>query len=86
MLEETIKDLLEDISEYYKENDWLVIKKFLLRYSHPSIRKNFSTRHEKTKKHTLNKYELEIINYYNTKHGVRLVLNEKDKHTENFKN
>lgn len=86
MLDKTIKELLEDISEYYTENDWLVIKKFLLRYSHPSVRKNFSTRHEKTKKHTLNKYELEIINYYNTKYGVRLVLNEKDKHTENFKN
>ena len=45
-----IVELIEEIGEYYEGNDWLVIKKYLLRYLKPEIRRNFSTRNSKTKK------------------------------------
>ena len=82
MIEEQVLDLIHDIAEFYKEDNWLTVKKFLVRYSHPEIRKNFSTRHDKTKKHTINTYEQNIINYYEEKYSVRLKLYEKDKHKE----
>ena len=82
MIEEQVLDLIHDIAEFYKENNWLTVKKFLVRYSHPEIRRNFSTRHDKTKKHAINTYEQNIINYYEEKYSVRLKLYEKDKHKE----
>ena len=82
MIDVKIKELLEDLSEYYKENNWLIVKKFLLKYLHPDLRKNFTTRHHKTKKHTLNEFEIRIISYYYDKFNVRLELYEEDKHKE----
>ena len=82
MIEEQVLELIHDIAEFYKEDNWLTVKKFLVRYSHPEIRKNFSTRNDKTKKHTVNTYEQSIINYYEEKYSVRLKLYEKDKHKE----
>lgn len=75
-----IIELLEDLNEYYKEDDWLIVKKFLLKYLHPDIRKKFSTRNNKTKKHILNDFENKIINYYCNNFNIRLRLYEKDKH------
>lgn len=80
MIDTKIIELLEDLSEYYKENDWLVVKKFLLKYLHPDLRKKFTTRHHKTKKHTLNDFENKVINYYYDRFNVRLELYEKDRH------
>lgn len=82
MIEDKVLELIDDIAEFYKDDNWLTVKKFLLRYSHPEARKNFSTRHDKTKKHTINTYEQSIINYYEEKYSVRLKLYEKDKHKE----
>ena len=79
-MNENIVELLEDLSEYYKDNNWLTVKKFLLKYLHPDVRKLFSTRHPKTKKHTLNKFEIKVIDYYYINYNVRLELYEKDKH------
>ena len=86
MIEEQVLELIHDIAEFYKEDNWLTVKKFLVRYSHPKLRKNFSTRHDKTKKHTINTYEQNIINYYKEKYSVRLRLHEKDKHEEQVNN
>jgi hypothetical protein len=82
MLDIKIIELLEDLSEYYKEDNWLTVKKFLLKYLHPDIRKQFTTRHSKTKKHSLNAFEIEIINYYYNRFNVRLKLYEEDTHKE----
>lgn len=79
-MNEKISELLEDLNEYYKDNNWLIVKKFLLKYLHPDIRKKFTTRHHKTKKHTLNSFEEEIIKYYHDRFDIRLELYEKDKH------
>ena len=79
-MNEKIFELLEDLNEYYKEDNWLTVKKFLLKYLHPDFRKQFSTRNSKTKKHTLNKFENKVIDYYYINYNVRLKLYEKDKH------
>lgn len=73
---EKIVELIKEIGPYYKGHDWLVIKKYLLRYLHPSIRKNFSTRENKTKKHTINEFESIIIDLYYKIFQVKLVLDE----------
>lgn len=82
---DNITELLEEIGEFYKGNDWLLIKKYLLRYLKPVIRKNFSTRDSKTKKHIINSYEEKIINLYYKTFNVKLVLDETKQH-KNIKN
>ena len=71
-----IIELIEEIGPYYKGNDWLVIKKYLLRYLNPDIRRCFSTRDNKSKKHSLNDFEIEIIKLYFKTFNVELVLDE----------
>ena len=73
---EKITELIEEIGPYYKGSDWLVIKKYLLRYLNPEIRKSFSTRNAKSKKHSLNDFEMEIIKLYFKKFNTKLVLDE----------
>ena len=74
-----IKELIEEIGPYYAGHDWLVVKKYLLRYLNPSIRKNFSTRDVKNKKHKINEYEKIIIDLYYNLYSVKLVLDETKK-------
>lgn len=76
---EKITELLKEIGEYYNGNDWLLVKKYLLRYLNPMIRKNFSTRDSKTKKHIINSYEEKIIKLYSDKFNIKLVLDESKK-------
>lgn len=82
MIEKEIIELIDEIFFYYKDDNWLVVKKYLLRYSNPSIRKNFTTRHPKTKKHTVNLYEKEIINYCYENYNILLRLYDEDKHSQ----
>lgn len=76
---EKVKYLLDEIGEFYKDNDWLVVKKYILRYLNPAIRKYFSTRHIKSKKHTINKFDQKAIDYYYQKFNIKLVLDESKK-------
>jgi hypothetical protein len=77
---EKIEELILEIGAFYEGNDWLVVKKYILKYLHPTIRKNFSTRNAKTKKHTLSLYDKEVIDLYYEHFKVRLILNEKNTH------
>ena len=77
---EKVKELLDEIGEFYKDNDWLIVKKYILRYLNPEIRKYFSTRNEKSKKHTINKFDQKAIDYYYNKFSVKLVLDETKRH------
>ena len=77
---EKIIELIEELLEFYKEDDWLILKKYLLRYLHPDIRKYFSTRNSYTKKHKLNSFELSLIEYINSEYKHNLELKEKDTH------
>ena len=79
---ESILELLDEILEYYSENNWLVVKKYVLKYSHPDLRKNFSTRHPKSKKHSINNFEKNIIKYCNNNYNINLVLRKEDTHEE----
>ena len=82
-----IFSLIEELIEFYKGDDWLVIKKYILRYSRPETRKNFSTRNSKTKKHTLNNFEINLINYCKSCYNINLILYKKDTHEcENMNN
>ena len=42
-----IEELISEIGEVYKESDWLVVKKYILKFSSPKHRKFFSTRDPK---------------------------------------
>ena len=77
---EKVKELLDEIGEFYKDNDWLIVKKYILRYLNPEIRKYFSTRNKKSKKHTINKFDQKAIDYYYNKFSVKLVLDETKRH------
>jgi len=79
---EKILELIEELIEFYHDEDWLVVKKYLLRHAHPMIRKNFSTRHPKSKKHTLNEFEIELLKYCQEKFKVSLKLKEENTHYE----
>ena len=45
-------------------DDWLSMKKYLLRSLPADVRSHFSTRDPKTKKQNLNEFEIEIIKRY----------------------
>lgn len=77
-----IIELFEELIDVYKDNDWLVIKKYILRYSHPTIRKYFSTRNEKTLKQSLNSFEISFIKFCQDNYGLELILAEEDTHYE----
>ena len=59
-------------------DDWVTIKKQIMKYLPPKIRKNFSTRDQKTKEQSINDFEKELINYYKGLTGVSLVLRTLD--------
>ncbi len=72
-------ELADEIGDVYQGNDWLVVKKYILKYLNPTYRRRFSTRDEKTKKHTINDFENSLINYYQQQFNVRLELDEEKK-------
>ena len=61
MIGEDIKVILEEINCVYKEKDWLVVKKYILKSVSPQKRKNFSRRNYLSKKHSINNYEKTLI-------------------------
>ena len=52
------------------EDDWIVIKKHLLRALPVNLRELFSKRCEKTKKPTLNEFEQTLIDIYKDRTGI----------------
>lgn len=76
---ETAEDLMFELGEYYNGNDWLVVKKYILKYLYPDLRKKFSTRDKKTHKHTINEYENYLIDIYEKRFNIRLELHESKK-------
>jgi hypothetical protein len=81
-IDKEIIELLEDLNQFYKDDNWLTVKKFLVRYLNPILRKKFTTRNFKTKKHTLNLFEKEIITYYYKSFNIQLRLYDEDLHKE----
>ena len=79
IVKQKVEDLALEIGEVYQENDWLVVKKYILKYLNPKYRKVFSKRNVKTKTHILNSFEIDLINFYEKKFNVRLLLDEDKK-------
>ena len=81
-VKEDYDNIISEIGEVYKGNNWLIVKKYLTTYLKPKNRKLLSTRHHKSKKHTLNKFEVKLINEYEKKYKIKLLLKEEDTHKE----
>jgi hypothetical protein len=54
-------------------DDWVTIKKIMLRSLHPDLRKSFSTRDPKTKEQWLNEFEKQLIIKYKEITGITLI-------------
>ena len=76
------QELAKEIGDVYQGSDWLVVKKYVLKYLNPKFRKFFSKRDDRTKKHTINNFESNLIDFYENKFNIRLVLDE-DKQYKN---
>ena len=66
-------------------DDWVEIKKLVMKQVAPSHRKVFSRRDQKTKNHPpLNQFENEMKELYKEISGVELVLRELDERREMY--
>tara|TARA_R110002074_G_scaffold82522_2_gene184464 strand:- start:184 stop:468 length:285 start_codon:yes stop_codon:yes gene_type:complete len=65
-------------------DDWVTIKKEIMKGLHPRLRRNFSTRNPKTKEQSLNNFEKDIITYYKGLTGITLKLRSLDERREMF--
>ena len=70
-----IIEQLEIVSSYAVDcDDWVTIKKEVMRGIPPALRKFFSTRHPKTKEQWLNPFEMQLIEIYQGMTGTALIL------------
>lgn len=70
-----ILDEMTEIATYLDDcDDWMVLKKLLLRSIPSELRRLFSTRDPVTKKQSLNAFEVKIIEEYYKRTGVTLEL------------
>jgi len=65
-------------------DDWVTVKKEVMKGLPPKLRKNFSTRDPKTKEQNLNKFEKNIINYYKEITGTGLILRSLAERRDRF--
>ena len=80
-----IADQLKIVASYAVDcDDWVTIKKEVMRAISPTLRKNFSTRHPKTKEQQLNEFEERLIERYESLTGIQLVLRSLDERRELF--
>ena len=84
MNKEELVDLLKEINSVYKDNDWLEVKKYILKSVSPEIRKNFSKRDYLSKKHIINEYEKNIINIYYKNFNILLELKKEKIHKKSL--
>ena len=57
MFDAQLESLLMDVNKYVDTDDWLVLKRELVKICPPSIRGKFSRRHPITKKQMTNDFE-----------------------------
>jgi hypothetical protein len=83
MIPDKIKLQIDFVSKIAGDcDDWVTIKKQVMRGVHSSLRKNFSTRHPLTKEQSINNFENEVINYYKDLTGINLVLRSLEERRE----
>ena len=75
MIPDRIIEQIEFVASYTEGcDDWVTIKKQIMRGIPSHLRKNFSTRDPITKEQRLNQFESQVINYYRDLTGTSLVL------------
>lgn len=86
MLTDNLKNKIDFVILYAADEtvDWFRIKIELINCFSPKERKNFSRRHFSTKKHILNKFDKEVIEYWEEKTGKKLWINPEKLHPEDW--
>ena len=75
MIPDRIIEQIDFVASYAVDcDDWVTIKKQIMRGIPSQLRKNFSTRDPITKEQRLNQFEQRVINYYRDLTGTSLVL------------
>ena len=75
MIPDRIIEQIDFVASYAEGcDDWVTIKKQIMRGIPSQLRKNFSTRDPLTKEQSLNQFEHQVINYYRDLTGTSLVL------------
>ena len=75
MIPDRIIEQIDFVASYAEDcDDWVTIKKQIMRGIPSQLRKNFSTRDPLTKEQSLNQFEQQVINYYRDLTGTSLVL------------
>ena len=75
MIPDRIIEQIDFVASYAGScDDWVTIKKQIMRGIPSQLRKNFSTRDPITKEQRLNQFEQRVINYYRDLTGTSLVL------------
>ena len=79
MMPDRVREQVNFVASYVGDcDDWVTVKKEILKGIPSELRKNFSTRDAKTKEQSLNNFEKFVINYYYDLTRVRLVLRTLD--------
>jgi hypothetical protein len=85
IIPDRVVEQLEFVASYVDDcDDWVTVKKEVMRGIPSSLRKNFSTRDPKTKEQQLNKFEKYIIEYWKEKTGINLKLRSLEERRELF--
>jgi hypothetical protein len=74
------KNILEKINEVIyivdgESDDWFKIKKLIVNSLPPKDRKNFTRRHDRTKKSFINDFEREVMEYWAETTGQEIYVN-----------
>jgi hypothetical protein len=87
MLTKTEKEIIDYVFSYINEttNDWFTIKTQLIQNFSPKDRKKFGKRHYSTKKRMNNKFDFEVISYWEKKSKSALVINQELLHPKDWK-
>ena len=80
-----ILEQVEFVATYAAEcDDWVTVKKEVMRGIPSSLRRNFSTRDPKTKEQSLNDFERDLIKYWKRKTGIDLKLRTRSERRQLF--
>jgi|TARA_Y100000034_G_scaffold123815_1_gene171144 hypothetical protein len=83
--EGSILDQVRFVASYTEScDDWVTIKKEVMKGLPSFLRKHFSTRDPITKEQNLNDFEKELISYYREITGVSLILRTLSERREMF--
>lgn len=90
IITDVIPDKLKEIIEYAADyigdstDDWFRVKKELVNLFPPKQRSKFSRRHYSTKLHSINEFEMAVMNYWKNATGVELQVDENRLHDPNW--